>query len=314
MAQANLARANAGRPVTAVIVTYQSAATIGPALASMRRGFDAGLLECVVVDNGSVDATLDIVGREAGWARIVATGKNNGFGLGCNIGFEKATTPYVVFVNPDAVIEPDALRTMLSFMDGHPAAGIAGPAIIEGDAADSAEYQMTGKRPTPASVLRAAIPMIGRPVPSYPILPGAAPSRTEWVCGAVLMARSELMRRLNGFDPRFFLYWEETDLCLRAEQTGFEVWALGAAVATHVGGASTQSDDTKISGCIAKHYFQSRHYYLAKHHGRLAAAAAELGEFVLVALGALLDVLRGRGMRRLRPRLQARLFSQPARR
>jgi len=300
-------------PVTAVVVTYQSAQTIGAALAALRSCHDAGLVACVIVDNGSVDGTPDVVERETSWATVVLTGRNNGFGRGCNIGFGKVRTPYTLFVNPDAVVEPDAVRTMLGFMEQNAMAGIVGPAIIEGDGHGPGELQMTGVRPTPRTLLRAATPLLSQPPLAHPILPGAPPVRTEWVCGAVLMIRSSLMRQLGGFDPRFFLYWEEMDLCKRAEASGFGTWALGGAVAHHVGGASSPPDETRISGSIARHYYQSRYYYMIKHHGRLQAAAAELGEYAMLVVRALGDVIRGRGLGRLRPRWQAPPFTQPER-
>jgi GT2 family glycosyltransferase len=125
------------------------------------------------------------------------------------------------------------------------------------------------------------------------------------------MIRTELLKRLQGFDARFFLYWEEIDLCRRAEELGYQTWAMGTALAHHVGGASSAPDDTRIGGCIARHYYQSRYYYLLKHHGRAAATIAELGEFALLALWSFADFLRGRRTHRLRPRLQAPLLSQP---
>lgn len=299
-------------PVTAVVVTYQSAATIERSLGALRRCQAAGLVETVVVDNDSRDATLERLREHSDWARIRVTGVNNGFGRGCNIGAAEATRPFTLFVNPDAVVEPDAVRAMLEFMERHPDAGIVGPAIIEGEALDgTGELQMTGDRPTPASLLRDALPLLPRVKRMRPIPPGAEAFTTGWVCGAVLMIRTDLLRRLGGFDPRFFLYWEEIDLCRRAEATGSGVWALGKAVTRHVGGASSAPDDTRIGGCIARFYLQSRYYYMTKHHGRLAASAAELGEFVLLCLRALADLARGRGLRRLRSRLQAPLFSAP---
>jgi GT2 family glycosyltransferase len=299
------------RPVTAVIVTYQSARTIGRALEAARRCYDEQVLDIVIVDNGSRDDTQKVIQREANWARVVLTGKNNGFGRGCNIGFAQVSSPYTIFINPDAVVEPEAIRTMLQFMEQHPKVGIVGPAIVEGEANGIGELQVTGERLTPAKMLRAALPLLRYPAISHPIMPGSAPSPTGWVCGAVLMIRTDLMKRLNGFDPRFFLYWEETDLCHRVEEAGFDVWAVGNAVAHHVGGASSSPDDTRIGGCIAKHYFQSRYYYMVKHHGRLAATIAEVGEFVLLVMRSLVDVARGRGLYRLRPRMQAPLLSQP---
>ena len=296
------------KPATAVIVTYQSARTIGAALAAARRCHDAGLLDLVVVDNASSDATREIVAREAGWARVVLEATNHGFGRGCNIGFELVRSPYTILINPDAVVEPQAVHTMLDFMERCASAGIAAPATLVGEGDDL--FQPTGPYPTPWTTLRDAAPFLRRRSSAVAIVPGAAPMRTGWVCGAVLMIRTALMRELGGFDPRFFLYWEEVDLCRRAEQAGYENWALGTALARHVVGASS-SGAPRFGTAVARHYYQSRYYYMAKHHGWLAATAAELGEFILLSFESALDALRGRGLQRLRPRLQAALLSLP---
>ena len=297
------------KPITAIIVTYQSARTIGDALAAARRCHDAGLLDLVVVDNASRDATPAILAREAGWARVLLEPTNHGFGRGCNLGLAHAKSPYTLFLNPDAAIEPAALRTMLEFMQQRPGAGVVGPATLCGNR-DHPELQPTGPYPTPRSVVRDAAPLLRRRSSATTIVPGAPPMRTGWVCGAVLMIRSSLVRQLGGFDPRFFLYWEEIDLCRRAEKAGYGNWVLGTAVAHHVVGASS-SGVRRVGSAVAKHYYQSRYYYMAKHHGWLAATAAEVGEFVLLSLGSALDALRGRGLERLRPRLQAALLSLP---
>ncbi len=301
------------RLVTAVVVTYQSARTIRPALEALRRSHDAGLVDLVVVDNGSTDGTVEILQQEAPWARLVLTGRNNGFGRGCNLGFADVGTPFSLFVNPDAVVEPDAVRAMLTFLKENEKAGIVGPAILEGDGSGAEQLQMAGARPTPGSVVRAATPLLRHRALAFPIVPGSPPVRTEWVCGAVLMIRSGLMRQLGGFDPRFFLYWEEMDLCRRAEASGFETWAVGAAVASHVGGASSASDDSRVGGCIAEHYYQSRYHYMTKHHGWLAATGAELAEYGLLLARTFVDGIRGRGLQRMGPRRRSRLLSLPER-
>ena len=278
------------------------------------RSFNRGLLECIVVDNGSDDDFLGLLRREFAWAHVIPTGKNNGFARGCNIGLERVRTPYTIFINPDAIVEPAAIRTMLDFLELRPRVGIVGPAIIEGDLYESRLLQQTGDRATPSTLLRNALPFSKKRHVTRPIEPGSAGFRTGWVCGAVLMVRTNLAKRLNGFDPRFFLYWEETDLCKRAEDLGYEVWALGKAVTHHVGGASApREDSTRIGGCIAKHYFQSRFYYMTKHHGWLAAVSAEAGELLLRGGRAVFDLARGRGADWLRSRMQAPLFSRPDR-
>ncbi len=301
------------RPVTAVIVTYQSARTIGRTLAAARRCYDAQLLDVVIVDNDSRDATQEIIGREAGWARVALSGKNNGFGRGCNLGIAGVTSPYLLLINPDAVVEPEAVRTMLRFMEQSPNVGIVGPATICGKDDGQTVLQHTGQIPTPWTILRDSMPFLRYPSISRAIEPDSAPSRTGWVCGAVFMIRTALMKQLNGFDPRFFLYWEEMDVCKRAGDAGFETWALGTALAYHSVGESSSSDDSRIWNSIAKHFLQSRYYYMVKHHGRLAATIAEVGEYLLLVMRSLVDVARGRGLHRLRPRMQASLLSMPER-
>ncbi len=301
----------AARPVTAVVVTYQSARTVGRTLAAARRCYDEGLLDTVIVDNRSSDGTREILRRDAAWARVVLGEKNHGFARGCNIGFALVDTPYTIFINPDAVVEAEALRTMLQFMEERPRAGIVGPAIVCGEG-DHTALQHTGPCPTPWTMLRDSTPFLRRRVGRVTIVPGSAPMRTGWLSGAILMIRTQLMRQLNGFDPRFFLYWEETDLCKRTQDHGFEIWALGSALTQHVVGESSRSI-RRTGNVLAKHFFESRYYYMVKHYGRPVATVAEVAEFMLQAAESLVDVARGRGPNRLRPRLQAPLLSMPER-
>lgn len=303
-------RALQPRLVDAVMVTYQSERTLGDALAALKRCHDEGLLDLVVVDNGSHDATWQIIESQAAWARHRVRGTNVGFGRGCNAGLQLVTAPFTIFVNPDAIVEPAALRELLQVLQERPSAGIVGPAIIEGEEGSTC-LQRTGPRPTPWSIVRREVPVLERRPDGWPIIPGTDPVRTGWVCGAVLMARTALLKDLNGFDPNFFLYWEETDLCKRAESKNYEIWAVGRAVARHVQGASSSFDDRKVSGCIGRHFYQSRYYYLTKHYGVFAASMAEASEFGLLLARTAFDILRGKGTSRIRARLEAPLFSLP---
>src|SRR5207302_8929182 len=169
------------RPVTAVIVTYQSARTIGRTLAAARRGYDDLLLDTIIVDNDSTDGTRGIIAREADWARVILADKNNGFGRGCNIGFAHVTSPYTILINPDAVVESAAIRTMLQFMEREPRAGIVAPATLCGEDDGDTLLQHTTSCPTPWTIVRNAIPFLRRRSTFVPIVPGAAPIRTGWV-------------------------------------------------------------------------------------------------------------------------------------
>ena len=125
-----------------------------------------------------------------------------------------------------------------------------------------------------------------------------------------------MFRELGGFDPRFFLYLEETDLLRRVEESGHEIWSVPAALAQHQVATSTaKTGENMFAGCIAKHYFESRLYYLRKHHGLLLALGTELIEIGLLTIRSLLCILTWRpGRRSLLQRLKGPVlrFPRPA--
>lgn len=296
-----------GPAVTLAIVTYRSADALPASLAAARRCVEAGVARCVAVDNASDDATPALISAESAWLEPCLNNKNLGFGRGCNCGLERTTTRYVCFMNADVTIEPDAVRTMVEFMDAHPRCGIAAPATT----VHAGHLQWAGGLPSPMGVLRPVSLVHAR---RRTIERGGEPFKTDWVCGAVFFARTDLMRQLGGFDPRFFLYFEETDLCLRVAKAGYELWAVGAAHSNHIVGASSESvGGGRVHGCIAAHYYPSRYYYLAKHHGWLAATVVEAADLALTTARGAARALTGRGATMLTERWKAPIFRMPGR-
>jgi hypothetical protein len=289
---------------TVVFVSYNSAQRIGDALRAAKASHDAGVLDCIVVDNASADGTVDLVKREHPWVTLIESSVNVGYGRGLNLGLARCQTPYVLFMNPDAVLPTEALQTLVAFLEAHSKAGMVAPAIIEGEM-----LQEAGVLPTPWRILAQSIGLGRNVARQRPIIPHEPPFRTDWLCGAIMLTRTELMRELNGFDPRFFLYFEETDLCRRILGRGLELWAVGDAVAHHVGGASARTLGPKIvRGCIPEYYYPSRFYYFVKHHGWFAAACAEIAEFVSLSISRLV----GKDIEGLKNRLRAPLLRMPA--
>lgn len=270
-------------PATAVIVTYNSRSVISSALDAAEESHRAGLLNVTVVDNASADGTAAFVRERYPWVRVVESGGNIGFGRGCNLGFSTVDTPYVLFLNPDAALPKEALEKLLAFMEDHPLAAIAGPATWN---YGGTSLQGAGGLPTPLQIICEAAGIAG---PSSKhrrtIEPGAAPFKTDWIGGAIMFCRAQHLRALGAFDPRFFLYFEETDLCRRAVAAGYELWAVGDAVANHVGSTAAKSSGERLiyGSNIATHYFRSRFYYLVKHFGWPAAVLTEGFEPVLLA-------------------------------
>ncbi len=296
--------------VTIIVVTYKSSEVICDALDSARNAYESGLIECVVVDNASKDNINELIKSKHPWVNFIQSEVNLGYGRGCNQGLAVAKTPYIMFMNPDAVLSIEDLKILLQFMEEHPDAGMAAPAIIESDG----EYQRAGSLPSPMSIIAKALGVKKNIWQHLPIVPGEESRKSEWICGAVLIARRELMNELEGFDPRFFLYFEETDLCKRVLMHGKEIWTVGEAVAKHIAGASAkQEDEPLFGGCIAEHYFPSRYYYLVKHHGYTLATLAEVCDLIVLASREIFRWIRGKNKGELRVRLSAPILRQPPR-
>ena len=302
--------ATGGERVTAVMVTYRSKAVVGDALHALEPAVRAGWLRVVVVDNASGDGTAEAVERAHPWAQLLRSERNLGYGRACNLGFREVRSPYVVFMNPDVILRPEALEGLVRHLEAHPKAGAVAPATrLPGGA-----WQHWGGLTTPWTILSQAL---GRGVRGHRILQGGGASfRTDWICGAIMLLPSALFRELDGFDPRFFLYFEETDLCRRIGRAGYELWALGEAEAAHRGSESArQVDPTLRQGdCLSEHFFRSRFYYLCKHHGRGIAVLAEALELAAKGVHDVWRLLGSRGGGGAwRRRMQAPLFTPPSR-
>jgi N-acetylglucosaminyl-diphospho-decaprenol L-rhamnosyltransferase len=296
--------------VTVVIVTYQSKKTIKFTLDALEKAYNLGLADVVVVDNASIDGTAVIIEKKYPWVTLVRKTRNVGFGKGCNSGFKYVKTPYLMFLNPDAVIDIQSLRTLINFMDQYPRAGMCGPAIKE----PSGEMPSIGSLPTPWNII--FTPLFARWTSRgrrY-VFPGEAPAITEWICGACMFLRKDMFENIGGFDPRFFLYFEETDLCLRIQQSGWEIWTVGEAICEHVNAASAKETKAHMIGdTIPEHFFRSRFYYIIKHFGLFWAILAEIGEIVFISLKAVFDLLRGRLNKSLLSRFQEPIMKLPSR-
>ena len=231
--------------ISSVIVTYQSRDTIAAPLSILALARANGLVECVVVDNNSDDGTAEFVRAKFPWVRLIENEANVGFARACNQGAAIGANPYVLFLNPDASIDCDAIERLLGFMESAPGAGIAAPALLE----SVGGVQAAGDFPTPTVIVGTAMGR-GSGMRSRLVQPGEPAFRTDWVCGAVMLVRRELLREIGSFDPRFFLYFEETDLCRRASRAGWEIWAVGDAAAAMPSVRSATSSD-KTSGSEA---------------------------------------------------------------
>ncbi len=228
---------------TAVVVNYNTRRLLERCLESL-----AGWPEVVVVDNASTDGSASMVAEAFPAVKLVRNKANVGFAAGANAGIAEASGDIVVIFNPDTWVTENVREVLVRFFSEHPEAGIAGCALLdaEGRTLVSARrfYTLTsllGRRLAPGSGVVREFEMLewGQ----------RTPRRVDWVAGAGMAIRKELASRLGGFDERFFLYFEDVDICLRAWMEGWEVWYVPEARVYH----EEQRASSRHAGAFVHH-------------------------------------------------------------
>ena len=210
---------------------------------------------------------------------MIASDHNGGFGAGMNIGFgtplSDGTLPdYYYLLNSDAFPEPGAVQVLRDFLSANSGAGMVGSYIrgVDGEPHCTAfrfpsiagEFEGSVRTGFVSRLLKASIVPMGIPKQE---------TQVDWTAGASLMIRRKMIEEIGGFDERFFLYYEETDLCHRAAQAGWRTHYLPASEVAHIGSAST---GMKTWARTPQYWFDSRLYYFTKTHGRAYAVLATL--------------------------------------
>jgi GT2 family glycosyltransferase/serine acetyltransferase len=270
-----------------VLVNYRTAemtARAADALLSELAGL--GSYAVYVVDNDSGDGSLDTLRQQAearGWGErvtIVAAPRNGGYGYGINVAVQQALgsadpPEYVYVINSDAFPDRGSIGRLVAFMDAHPEAGIAGSHV---HGPDGTSQGAAFRFPSVWSELEttAGIGLLSRVLARH-IVSVPAPSahrEIDWIPGTSMLIRRTAIERAGLFDEAFFLYFEEVDFCRRLAYAGFKCFYVADAPITHIGCVSTGMLDTERR--MPRYWFESRHLYFLKHHGRAYAAAADL--------------------------------------
>ncbi len=185
---------------------------------------------------------------------VANTKKNNpGFAAAANMGAARLSTDYLFFINPDAILKSNACLAAQNYLVSHPYVGIVGLLLSSGSG--HPETRSFGAPVTPFSLF------------TRHLLPSRFPKRPApvgWVSGGALMIRRTLFTELGGFDPQFFLYWEDVDLCRRAREAGWRVVLLPQAGVLHQRGGSLSDN-----WCRTKLYDQSADKYFRKHYPKM---------------------------------------------
>jgi len=232
--------------ISIIIVNYNTASLVKKCVESLlnQRNIRA---EIIVVDNDSKDQSVTLLQAFEPHIMLIANQENKGFGKANNQAFRKSRGRYLFMLNPDAMCLSDLdLFHIVQFMDDHPRVGLAGTSITN----NSGQLMTTVFDHYPREKQTSV---------DFSHLPGKIAS----VLGASMVARRDVFEKINGFDESYFLYAEETDLCLRVRQLGYSIDYCDQVVVQHVGGASEQGnprEEVMRKKKKGKLLFYSKHY------------------------------------------------------
>ena len=242
--------------LSVTICSWNTQGDLRQCLASLEAVRDELPFEVLVVDNCSEDGSADMVEREFPWVRLFRMSTNLGFTRGHNLLLAERCAPHALLLNSDTIVHPGALKTLLSFIQENPEAGIIGPKLLNPDGS----LQFSCRRfPNPMAALFRNTP-IGKLFPKNRFTRDYLMQdwrhdqvrEVDWVSGAAFLARKELMDKIGFLDSNFFMFCEDVDWCWRTWKAGFKVFYVPQAVITHAIGRSTDKAPNRMIGGFHK--------------------------------------------------------------
>lgn len=210
--------------VSVIIVNYNSGSFALDCIQSLLQQRDINL-EIIVVDNASQDDSVKLLREVFGKQfKLIESQHNLGFGCANNLGASRANGTYLLLLNPDTLMaDPYTIRTMVGVLDSNPSMGLIGPAIDE---------PRKGKQVLPRYHYPSSKKL------KYTTKFKALPGEIAWLLGACMLIKHSVYDEVHGFDPDYFLYGEDADICLKLRLAGYEIGYCDTIKITHIAGAS----------------------------------------------------------------------------
>ena len=256
---------NNGYKISAVVVSYNTKELTLDCLRVMGESLAGFSSEIFVVDNASTDGSAQAVQQSYPDVQVIASLANRGFGAANNLAFAKAQGEFLLLLNSDAFPRPNAVATLVDFLDTHPEVGVIGPKLLN---PDGSLQQSCFRFTTPLQAWLENLWIsrwlsVNSSLGDYQGWDYSAERAVDFCIGACLLVRREVYARVGGFDEQFFMYQEEADWQRRITAGGWRVMFTPKAEVMHIAGASGKNEPVLINN----HFFESLDKYLLKHHG-----------------------------------------------
>jgi hypothetical protein len=253
-----------------VIVAWNVRRQLADCLESIGRYPPGGKFEVIVVDNASTDGTVEAVRRDFPWVTIFANEQNRGFAAANNRGLAVAQGEYLLLLNPDTIVHPHALETLCRFLQDHPDVDACGPRLLnkDGTLQPSAHGLPTFRASLHRHTIFRYFLVFRRQHRQWRMssFPYDRQMDVDQLMGAALLLRRTALDQIGRLDERFFMYYEEVDLCHRLKQAGRRTVFVPEATITHLMGESSR----QVPVATQIMMLDSLLRYLRKHRGRVA--------------------------------------------
>lgn len=272
--------------ISILIVSFNTREVLRECLGSVAKATQDLLVETIVVDNCSRDGSAKMVREQFPWVQVMESKENLGFGRANNLAFSAARGRYIVLLNSDAFLQHDTLCKSVKKMEDDPTVGLASGRLVGRDG----ELQPSARMfPNPVRQLL-VISGLADKYPKSRFFGQAdrtwadpmEAAEVDWVPGAYSIIPAEILHKYGFFDPRFFLYYEEVDLCLRIQKAGYKIMYWPEICVVHVGGESSRQVKTlemSQSGAqLVLWQMRSTLLYYRKHSGSVALMVRWLEE------------------------------------
>ncbi len=253
--------------VAAVIVNYNAGDALALAVRSLAN--DQGVdWEAVVVDNASSDRSIEGLTRAWPWVRTICNLENYGFGRAVNQGVAETRAPFILLMNPDCELDRGATGHLLLALAADETVAVVGPRIFDPDGRPQGNARgdpdmLTGLFGR-TSLLQRLLPAAAtarRNVVAVAAGDGTTATDVDWLSGACVLVRRSAFERVGGFDERYFLYWEDADLCRRLRRAGYRIVYSPEATAVHQVGRSSRT----ARAASIRAFHRSAYLYYVSH-------------------------------------------------